>query len=173
MLPVAAGANGQPPMPPRLASSVATPACTAANAFARPVLRVLWKWQRKAMPRHRLADAADEFDHLGRHADADGVGERDLERFALGDAARNVDDPLHGHLALERAAKGGRHGHLGADTGLPGGGRDVDPGRDGFLGRDALVAPVEGVARDHRHADFVAARRRRPLESRRFSTRPM
>ena len=44
MLPVALGANGQPPIPPALESSTSTPSSTAANAFAKPVLRVLWKW---------------------------------------------------------------------------------------------------------------------------------
>ena len=44
MLPVAFGANGQPPIPPALASSTVTPSSTAAYAFAIPVLRVLWKW---------------------------------------------------------------------------------------------------------------------------------
>jgi hypothetical protein len=34
MLPVAAGANGQPPMPPALASSAAAPRSTAVIAFA-------------------------------------------------------------------------------------------------------------------------------------------
>src|SRR5829696_774682 len=46
MLPVAFGANGQPPIPPALESSTPTPSSTAANAFAKPVLRVLWKWYR-------------------------------------------------------------------------------------------------------------------------------
>src|SRR5688572_26606748 len=50
MLPVAAGANGQPPTPPTLESRTATPAWTAAYALAMPVLRVLWKWQRNGMP---------------------------------------------------------------------------------------------------------------------------
>ena len=49
-LPVAAGANGQPPNPPMLASSTRTPASHAAQALAIPVLRVLWKWQRRATP---------------------------------------------------------------------------------------------------------------------------
>src|SRR5438445_91344 len=41
MLPVARGANGQPPMPPTEASRTVAPASTAAYAFARPVFRVL------------------------------------------------------------------------------------------------------------------------------------
>ena len=46
MFPVAAGAKGQPPMPPRLASSACAPASWAAKALAKPVLRVLWKCPR-------------------------------------------------------------------------------------------------------------------------------
>jgi hypothetical protein len=43
MLPLAPGANGQPPSPPTEASSRVTPAVTAAYALARPAPRVLWK----------------------------------------------------------------------------------------------------------------------------------
>ena len=49
-LPVAFGANGQPPIPPTLESNVCTPAITAAYALATAVLRVLWKWQRSGTP---------------------------------------------------------------------------------------------------------------------------
>ena len=50
MLPVAAGAKGQPPIPPRLASMTVTPASRAATTLANPVLRVLWKWARSRTP---------------------------------------------------------------------------------------------------------------------------
>src|SRR5882724_8304643 len=40
-LPVARGANGQPPMPPRDASTILAPAWTAAHTLATPVFRVL------------------------------------------------------------------------------------------------------------------------------------
>ncbi len=43
MLPLAPGANGQPPRPPTDASSRVTPAVTAAYALASPAPRVLWK----------------------------------------------------------------------------------------------------------------------------------
>src|SRR3954469_9366781 len=51
MLPVARGANGQPPVPPIDASSTMQPAAIAATALAKPVLRVLWKWQPTGTPR--------------------------------------------------------------------------------------------------------------------------
>src|SRR3954451_4039540 len=51
MLPVARGANGQPPVPPTDASSTAQPASIAATALAKPVLRVVWKWQPTGTPR--------------------------------------------------------------------------------------------------------------------------
>src|SRR3954453_2467904 len=50
MLPVARGANGQPPVPPSEASSTVAPAAIAATALAKPVLRVLWKWQPTGTP---------------------------------------------------------------------------------------------------------------------------
>ena len=49
IFPVARGANGQPPTPPKLESSAATPDCTPAQALAIPVLRVLCKCRRKGM----------------------------------------------------------------------------------------------------------------------------
>src|SRR6202012_1454789 len=44
ILPVAPGANGQPPSPPAEASNRVTPDSTAAYALASPAPRVLWKW---------------------------------------------------------------------------------------------------------------------------------
>jgi hypothetical protein len=50
---------------------------------------------------------------------------------------------------------------------------DLGPRSDRLVGRDALVAPVERIARDDGHADLGTARRRRALEPLRFSTSPM
>ena len=50
-LPVARGANGQPPRPPTDASSTVAPASTAAQAQATPVWRVSWKWPPTGTPR--------------------------------------------------------------------------------------------------------------------------
>src|SRR5690349_14916619 len=44
MLPVAPGANGQPPRPDTEPSNDRTPASMPATTFARPMPRVLWKW---------------------------------------------------------------------------------------------------------------------------------
>src|ERR1700682_5949645 len=53
MLPVAFGANGQPPAPPTEESSDTTPSSSAATALAYPVLRVLWKCAPTVAPRRR------------------------------------------------------------------------------------------------------------------------
>ena len=50
-LPVARGANGQPPSPPTDASSTVAPASTADHAQATPVWRVSWKWPPTGTPR--------------------------------------------------------------------------------------------------------------------------
>src|SRR3954451_11009614 len=50
MLPLAPGANGQPPRPPTEESSWVTPAWTAASALAWPVPRVSWKCTPTAVP---------------------------------------------------------------------------------------------------------------------------
>ena len=93
MLPVAAGANGQPPMPPMLASSASTPASTAAQALAMPVLRVLWKWQRSGMPGSAsLQPLPSSSVTCARHADADRIGDRDLDGLAFGERLRELDD---------------------------------------------------------------------------------
>ena len=46
-----------------------------------------------------------------------------------------------------------------------GGCGDVEPRGDRVLGADALVAPVEGIAGDDRHADLVAAGRGGTIEA--------
>src|SRR3712207_3826785 len=50
MLPLAPGANGQPPRPPTEESSWVTPAWTAASALACPVPRVSWKCTPTSVP---------------------------------------------------------------------------------------------------------------------------
>src|SRR5688572_21330358 len=55
--------------------------------------------------RNGLGHAAEHLGDLARHADADRIGDRDLERLGLGDFSRDVDDALHRHLALEWAAE--------------------------------------------------------------------
>ena len=72
------------------------------------MFRVLWKWPRKAMPGSGLGHPAEDLRHLSRHADADRVGNRDLEGLGFRDLAGDVDHTLHRHLALERTAERGR-----------------------------------------------------------------
>ena len=58
MLPVAPGANGQPPMPPADASSEVTPDSSAAYALASPVPRVSWRWTPIGTPNARPPSAS-------------------------------------------------------------------------------------------------------------------
>src|SRR5262245_58295943 len=108
---------------------------------------------------HGFGDAPEDLGHLPRHADPDRVGNRDLEGRRLRELARNVDHALHGNLALERAAEGGRDRDLRADPGGARGRRDLAPGADGVRARHALVAAVELVGREDDHADLAAAGR--------------
>src|SRR5688500_15666434 len=107
--------------------------------------------------RHGLGHPAEYLAYLARHADADRVGDRDLEWPGLRDLACDVDDALHRHLALERAAERGRDRDLRADSrGMRSRG-DLAPGADRLRARDALVPPVELVGRKHDHPDLPAA----------------
>ena len=104
----------------------------------------------------RFTGSAEDFRDLSRDADADGIGERDLVGPRLGDPSRDSDDPLDGHLAFEGAAERGADRDGRAQPCRIGLARDLKPRSDGFIGADALVTTVEGVACDHRHADLVA-----------------
>ena len=145
---------------------------TAAYALARPVLRVLWKWPRKATPGAASATRPKISRHLSRHADADRVGNRDLEGLGLRDLAGDVDDTLHRHLALERTAERGGYRDLGANSGGMGGRGHFAPGADRVRARDALVPAVELVGREHDHADLAAARRGGTIEARPVQDQP-
>ena len=77
MLPLAPGANGQPPSPPTDASSRVTPAVTAAYALASPAPRVLWKCAPSGMsPISGRTSATRSVDPAWRRG-ADGVGDRE------------------------------------------------------------------------------------------------
>ena len=67
--------------------------------------------QRSARP--DLAHDGDSLLDVARHGDADRVGEDDLVRVDRGDLCRHAGERVERHLALERAAEGGRdrHGH--------------------------------------------------------------
>jgi hypothetical protein len=116
--------------------------------------------------RQRRLHPAEDLAHLAGHADANGVGDRNLERCALGSLAREFDDPRRRHLSLERAAEGGRYGDLRADAGRLRGSGDRAPGAERLGAGDTLVALIEGVGRENDHADFLAAGRRGAIETR-------
>ena len=73
-------------------------------ALAKPVLRVLWKWQPTG-DAERAAAPATSVSDLRRHADADRVGEDDLVRPGRGDAPARLEHARRLDRALERAAE--------------------------------------------------------------------
>ena len=131
------------------------------DAGVARVVEVTAQWN----PRYGGADTLHHLDDLRRHADADRVGERNLERLRFRDALRELDDARDRHLALERATERRRNGDLGAQSRSAGTRRDIEPGGHRFVGAHALVATVERVARDHGHADLVASGGRSALET--------
>ena len=156
MFPVARGANGQPPIPPTDASKTVAPASSAAIAFAKPVLRVLWRWTPTGRPSG--SDPLDEVAHLARHADADRVGEDDLVRARSREPRRERRDAAGVDGALERAAEGDADRHRRSD---PVGVRALDDARAGgrrLLDRRACVAAVELVGRREGEMHLVEAR---------------
>ena len=110
-LPLAWGANGQPPRPPTEASKWVTPASSAASTLARAVLRVLCRWSHRT-PARRLDRRRHQRAHLAGDADADRVGQLDLVRARVGEAPDVLDHDAGIDVALERAAEGHaqRHG---------------------------------------------------------------
>ena len=165
MLPVAAGANGT-------AADAAEAGIERAHAGLQRGERVgkagvagVVKVAAQRNAGHGFAHSRHDLRDLRGDADTDGIGQRDLERPGFGHALRDFDDAFHRDFTLERTTECRRDGHLRPDARLFRRTRDVEPGRDGFVGRDALVATIERVAGDHRHADLVASRRHRPLET--------
>ena len=108
MLPVAPGANGQPPRPPSEASKVRTPISSPASTLAKPEpARVVQCAGRRAVADFRLDQFVDAAD-LRRIGHAGGVGEPDF--VATGFEARHRE-PQHFaflDLALDGAAEHGR-----------------------------------------------------------------
>ena len=103
MLPLAPGANGQPPSPPTEASSRVTPAVHgrvgAGQAGAAGVVEVRAERDvadQRAHPRDQVADAP-------RGGRADGVGDRQPVDAGLAGRVDDVDHPLRRRRAVERA----------------------------------------------------------------------
>ena len=82
MFPVAAGANGQPPRPPRLASSTRAPAVDRGVGVRDSGVARIVEMAAQRHAGHRLPHPAEDVGHLARHADADRVRDRDLEGLA-------------------------------------------------------------------------------------------
>src|SRR6516164_8712995 len=98
MLPVAPGANGQPPSPPRDASKLRTPALSAAVTLAchRPGA-------------DRAPDRAHQSLDLGWIGITDRIGDDDLVRARARELLGDLHDAFFGNGAGDRAAVGGRN----------------------------------------------------------------
>ncbi len=104
-LPVAAGANGQPPMPPILASRYVTPALTAAYALASPVLRVLWKVAAQRDIAGDFSHTVQQLGYLTRDSDTDAVRDAEFRGLSLEYLFREIHDTIDLDLAFVRAAE--------------------------------------------------------------------
>ncbi len=161
MLPVARGANGQPPIPPTEASK------TRHAGFERRVrvreagvARVVQVDADGGSERH---EAADEVVHLARHADADRVRNRDLVRAGRHDPRCELRHAARVDGALERTAEGDPDRHRRAD---PVGRRARDDplgGGDALLDRCARVALVELLRRGEGEVHLVETAVTQPL----------
>ena len=103
MLPVARGANGQPPRPPTRRvedrRAVLEPGDRVRVAGVARVVQV------QADGLAALERARHQLAHLARHADADRVGEDHLVRAGRGHPVRVLDHQPGVDVALERAAE--------------------------------------------------------------------
>ncbi len=106
MLPLAPGANGQPPRPPTEASSWVTPACTAASALASRC-RGCCGSARRAQRRGDAAHGVEQLDHPHRRGRADRVAETQLVGAARDRLAGDRDSAFDRRAPVERAVPGG------------------------------------------------------------------
>ena len=161
MLPVARGANGQPPMPPIEASKTVAPASSAAYAFAKPVLRVLCRWTPTGTPRPALAP--QQVLDLVRHADADRVGVDDLGGAGRGEALGEGEHRARLDRALERAPERGAERDRGADPVLARARENAFCRRDRLLDRDVRVLAAEALRDRDGEVRLGEPGRREPL----------
>ena len=148
MLPVAAGANGQPPMPPTDASITVTRLVDAGVACVVEV-------DAQGDVPGDVPDRGDAGLDVPWVGDADRVGEGDLVDTGCSHPFDDVDEALHRNFTLERIAPGccdrGRCG----DPSFVGVVDDVVEHGDRLVCRHPLVLHVEGVRRHDRHVDLV------------------
>ena len=108
ILPVAPGANGQPPRPASEASKRSTPASTAAETLAMPRPRVSWKCAASGRPPVTLATAVNSRRTCAGIAVADRVGESRPRRRRPPPGPRRSRSPASPARALDGAAERGR-----------------------------------------------------------------
>ncbi len=118
------------------------------------------------------AQRAEEIEHLARHADADGVGERDFVRPGAHGLADNRDHGVRRHCPLERAAERHRHRDGCGPSRLPCHRRDTMPVGDCVGDRAALITLAEGLACDDHVTEVIAPCRDRPLGAARIEHQP-
>ena len=163
MLPLAPGANGQPPRPPTEASSRVTPEQTAAYALANPAPRVLWKCAPERDVADQRANLGDQVADPPRSGGADGVGDRQPVDVVVAGHRHDVEHPLRRGRSVERAVPGGRDDDLHRGAAVVRDGDDVGNLRGGLRGGPADVGAAVPVGRRHHVLDRPQARRDGPL----------
>ena len=103
MLPVARGANGQPPIPPTDASSASLRPRSRRARSRRPVLRVLCRWTPTGIPSGATRATRRR---TWRGTPTPTVSARTISSGRLGDTALASRSTRPGRRALERAAEG-------------------------------------------------------------------
>ena len=159
MLPLAPGANGQPPRPPTEASSRVIPEQTAAYALASPAPRVLWKCAPERDVADQRANLGDQVADPPRRCGADGVRDRQPVDAVVTGHRHDVEHPLRRGRAVERAVPGGGDDDLHRGAAVVRDGDDVGDQRDGLRGGPADVGAAVPVGRRHHVLDRPQARR--------------
>ena len=147
-LPVAPGANGQPPMPPADASKTVAPASQGGQrvrvAAALRVVQV--DAEREPEPGDRRAEATDR----SGHRDADRVGEHQLVHAVRGQALGQLEDPAGVDVPLERAAERDADRPRDPQALGPRGRAHARSRGEALLDARVHVVPAEGLGRHDR-----------------------
>jgi hypothetical protein len=109
--------------------------------------------------------AREEIADLGRRADADCVGQGDLERRIVRGLPEDLLDARGRDFALERAAERHANGHGRLDPRIVREPSDFAPALHQPIRRRAGIADRKAVRGRQHEIDFLGARRRRPLEA--------